>query len=58
MVELDPGRRTASSNEPILKTLHNLIVNFSSIKTSLDSLDSRLDSLVRSERVSGMDFLL
>jgi hypothetical protein len=52
------GRRTASSNEPILTSLHNLLVNFGSIKSSLDSLDSRLSSLVRSERVSGMDFLL
>jgi len=52
------GRRTASSNEPILISLHNLLVNFGSIKASLDSLDSRLNSLVRSERVSGMDFLL
>ena len=52
------GRRSTSSNEPILKTLHNLLANFGIIKSSLDSLDSRLDGLVRSERVSGMDFLL
>lgn len=56
--EFQHGRRTASSNEPILQTLHSLLLNFGSVKSSLDSLNSRLDSLVRSERASKMDFLL
>lgn len=52
------GRRTASLNEPMLTSLHDLLANFSTVKDGLESLDTRLNSLVRSERAAAMDFLL
>ena len=52
------GRGTVTLNEPILASLHNLLVNFGAVKDGLESLDIRLNSLVRSERASAMDFLL
>lgn len=52
------GRRTVTSNEPILETLHSLLISYPDIKRRLEQLHLVIDDLVHSERASSMQFLL
>ena len=52
------GRRADPSNEPILQTLHSLLLNFSSIKNRLEQLHLSIGDITYSERASKMQFLL
>jgi hypothetical protein len=52
------GRRAESLNEPILQTLHSLLLGFSGIKDRLERLHMSLDDIAYSEKASKMQFLL
>jgi hypothetical protein len=52
------GRRTVTSNEPILTTLHTLLLNYSNIKSRLDTLNLIITDFAMSERASKMQFLM
>ena len=52
------GRRTVTAIEPILSTLHVLLLNYSNIRRRLEKLHSLVNDFAYSERASGMQFLL
>lgn len=52
------GRRTESLTEPILQTLHSLLLHYDDIKGRLEKLHLLLRDFAYSERASQMDFLL
>lgn len=52
------GRRTDPLNEPILQTLHSLLLNFGGIKHRLEKLHLLINDGGFSERASKMQFLL
>jgi hypothetical protein len=52
------GRSTTTLTEPILQTLHKLLINYTDIKGRLDKLHLLLRDFAYSERASQMDFLL
>lgn len=51
------GRRTDPLNEPVLNTLHSLLLNFPSIQSRLKSLNLALESL-RAKPTTDLQFLL
>lgn len=56
--DFDHGRRTDPLNEPILKTLHSLLLNISNIKNRLEKLNQSIEDMTYSERALQMQFLL
>jgi hypothetical protein len=52
------GRRTVTAIEPILSTLHVLLLNYSNIRGRLEKLHLLVNDFAYSERASGMQFLL
>lgn len=53
----DCGRRADPLNEPVLQTLHSLLLNFGGIQKRLRSLNLKLESL-RSKPTTDLQFLL
>lgn len=51
------GRRTDTLNEPVLDTLHSLLLNFGSIQTGLRSLNLSVRGLM-SQPTTDLQFLL
>lgn len=51
------GRRTDPLNEPVLDTLHSLLLNFSGIQSRLKSLNLVLEG-IRSKPATDLQFLL
>lgn len=58
MLDCFHGRRADPLNEPILQTLHALLLNFGSIKNRLEQLQLSIGDITYSERASKMQFLL
>ena len=52
------GRRTESLNEPILHSLHALLLGYSSIRDRLEKLHVLADDFAYSDKASKMQFLL
>jgi len=52
------GRLGDTLNEPILASLHTVLLNYSNIKDRLDQLHLLINDLVHSEKASKMQFLL
>jgi hypothetical protein len=52
------GRRTDPLNEPVLQTLHSLLLNFGGIKERLEQLHLLVSEGGFSERAAKMQFLL
>ena len=58
LAEISTGRRTVTANEPILTTLHSLLLNYTNMRDRLDKLNQLINNFAFSERASGMQFLL
>ena len=55
--KISTGRRTDTLNEPVLDTLHSLLLKFGSIQTGLRSLNLSLEGLM-SKPTTDLQFLL
>lgn len=56
--DVERGRQTMTSNEPILEALHNLLLNYENIKQKLKRLNTLVNDFAYSERAAEMSFLL